>query len=220
MRSTAKATLRVRVNLAAAHLRAATNAARIAHRIETANQNAPFGPWFDEMVLSVPTSVIMAGAALEACANEVVQDILDGSTGLNCTKGCTLLLEDLKSDRSGNAMDKYRRLALLFDKPPDEGKLPWQNAKDLVLFRNSFMHFKPAWDDESGVHDSKLVQRLKKRVPIARAYLGRFQFPHGFMTYGCAKWSVMSVLVFSDYFSNLLGLKDRFVPFQQDLQLP
>ena len=56
------------------------------------------------------------------------------------------------------------------------------------------MHFKPAWDYED-IHDGNLVKGQKTRIPIYRAYKDRFQFPYGFLTYGCAKWSVQSFLI-------------------------
>ncbi len=181
---------------------------------------AEFGPWFEDMLMLVPVSVVMAGAALEANANEIVQDILDGSTGLSVTEGRRLLLTDLKEDRSGSSMDKYRRLALLFDKVPSKGEAAWQDAELLVKFRNALMHFKPAWDHEKDVHDSKLVAALRSRIPVNRAYQSSFQFPNGYMTYGCARWSVLSVLAFSATFSALLGVKNRFEGRPFDLAPP
>jgi hypothetical protein len=68
------ATLRVRSNFAVHHLRAAALAARNSYNVEQANLTAEHGPWFDEMMLFVPVSVVMAGAALEASANELIQD--------------------------------------------------------------------------------------------------------------------------------------------------
>jgi hypothetical protein len=218
--STMHATVSVRSNFAIHHLRAAVTAAHSAYKVEQANLNAEHGPWFDEMLVSVPVSVVMAGAALEASANEVIQDILDGSSGLSPTKGCKLLLADLKKDRAGNAIDKYRRLALLFDKEPDTGTLSWVDGKVLVAFRNSFMHFKPAWDHQRDIHDGDLVRKLKTRIPIYKPYQSSFQFPYGFMNYGCAKWSVECVLVFSGTFATLLGIKDRFVAEHLDFSLP
>src|SRR6266581_4070536 len=98
----AHATLSLRTNFAFNHLRAATQAARSACEVE-ANAPAELGAWFDEMILWVPVSVVMAGAALEAGANEVIQDILDGSTGLPVTDSRKVLLADLKKEQSGNA---------------------------------------------------------------------------------------------------------------------
>lgn len=212
--------LRTRGNFAVHHLRAAKRAAHGAYEVERDNATAEHGPWFGEMLTSVPVSVVMAGAALEANANEIVQDILDGSTGLPVTEGRKLLLEGLKEDRSGNSLDRYRQLALLFDKVPAEGEAAWQNARLLVRFRNKLMRFKPAWDDEKGVHDDKFVKDLKSRVPVYRAYDSGFLFPYGFMTYECARWSVQTVLAFSAHFSALLGVQDRFGASHLDFALP
>jgi hypothetical protein len=99
------------------------------------------------------------------------------------------------------------------------GNLAWQDAKLLVEFRNSFMHFKPAWDHETDIHDGTLVKRLKLKMPVHRAYEIGFQFPYGFMTYDCTKWSLLTVLAFSAYFSTLLGLKDRFIGANLDYSL-
>jgi hypothetical protein len=81
------------------------------------------------------------------------------------------------------------RLALLFDKEPDTGQSAWEDGQLLVKFRNSLMHFKPAWDDED-IHSGTLVKGLKSKVPVVNSWQGKFLFPYGFMTYGCAKWSV------------------------------
>jgi hypothetical protein len=123
MRFTMNATLSTRINFAIIDLQAAVRAARNAHGVEEASANAEFGPWFDEMMLWVPVSIVMAGAALEACANELIQDILDGSTRLLLTGDCRSRLEKLKATRLGNATDKYQQLALLFDKRPNSGDL-------------------------------------------------------------------------------------------------
>jgi hypothetical protein len=163
----------------------------------------------------------MAGAALEAGANEVIQNILDDQTGLSVTDSRNKLLKDLKNDRSRNATARYRQVALLFDKVPDEGSTPWQDAVLLVNFRNHFMHFKPSWDTDK-IHDNHLVGELrdKKNIRIVDAYKGGFLFPYGFMTYECAKWSVQTVLTFSTEFTKLLGVKDTFILPGLDFTLP
>jgi hypothetical protein len=53
--------LGLRSSFAVQHLRAAAQAARKAYEIEQANLTAEHGPWFDEMMLFVPVSVVMAG---------------------------------------------------------------------------------------------------------------------------------------------------------------
>jgi hypothetical protein len=220
MRITTSVSMSVRTNLALHHLRSSARAARDAYDVEQANLNTPFGPWFDNMMVSVPVAIVMAGAALEANANEIVQDILDGSTKLVPSKGGVALLRDLKADRSEGAMEKYWRLALMFDKEPDLGGPSWQDAQSLVDFRNKLMHFKPAWHRAGETNEDRLVKTLKPKVPIARGYEINFQFPNGFMTYGCAKWAVRSFLAFSAYYNSLMDLKDKLIPFHADLVLP
>jgi hypothetical protein len=217
--ATATGVMRLKTGFAITHLRAAAQAARDAYKVEQDNAKAEFGPWFEEMMRLVPVSVVMAGAALEANANELIQDILDGSVHSPPTASRKELLKDLKDDHSGNAWCRYRRLALLMDKKPNTGTAPWHNAMLLVKFRNEFMHFKPSWDSDD-IHSGKLVKGLKKKIPEVAAYKGNFLFPYGFMTYGCAKWAVQTVLTFSAEFAKLLGVKDKFVGPGLDFNLP
>lgn len=214
------ATVSIRADFAVLHLRAAARAAISAYEVERANATEDHGEWVEEMACIVPISVVMAAAALEANASEIIQDILDGSTTLPLTKGCELLLKEFKEDKSGNALDKYRRIALLFNAVPNTGESPWQEAQLLTNFRNYFMHFRPTWDhgDEP---KHKLFNGLKAKIPISRTYRSSsHQFPHGFMTYGCAKWSVFSVLAFSRSFTALLGVNDTFADPLFDFSLP
>jgi hypothetical protein len=216
---TAGATVSLKTNFAIQHLQAATRAARSAYEVEQAYATAEFGSWFDEMLLWVPVSVVMAGAALEASANELIQNILDGSTGLSLTDGRKELLRDLKKEQSGNATTRYREVALLFDKVPATGSVPWQDAALLVKFRNRFMHFRPSWDRDD-IHGGCLVKELRKKIPTVPVYKGKFLFPYGFMTYGCTKWAVETVLTFSIEFTKLLGVKDTFALPGRDFRLP
>lgn len=204
------AKLSLRSNFATNHLRVATQAAQSAYSIEHASDTSQHGTWFDGMMMHVPVAITMAAAALEANCNEIIQDILDGSTPLGLAQGHMTLLRDLKHDRSGNTTDHYRHIALLLDQTPDTGSLAWQDAALLVRFRNALMHFKPAWDSETDIHDGKWVRTLKAKVPISPGYQSNFMFPYGFMTYGCAKWAVQSSKAFAAQFSSLIGVPDRF----------
>jgi hypothetical protein len=212
--------VRQRFNFAIHLLRAAHQAAREAYDVENAHKNAEHGPWFDHMMRLVPTAVVMAAAALEANANELIQDLIDQIADESESK-CKLLLEDLKGERSGDAIDRHKRLAslLLLDREPATGNSAWENAGFLVELRDSFMHFRPAWDQD-GIHSGKLAKFLRNKVPVASAFEKDFRFPHGLMTYGCAKWAVQSVLAFSSEFSALLNVKDRFTPSHIDFSLP
>jgi hypothetical protein len=215
-----KGTLSLRSNLAANHLRAAAHAARKAYDVEQAGDTTVFGAWFDDVMMAVPVAVIMAGAALEANANETIKDLLDGATGIPITNSQRMLLTDLFDDRSGNSIDRYKRLASLLGKKPKLGNESWENAKLLVKFRNSFLHFKPAWDREKDVHEGKLTKSLMVKLPICEAYKGSLLFPYVFMNFACARWAVRNVLAFSAEFSSILEINDRFVRQQSDFELP
>jgi hypothetical protein len=218
---TIHAIARSRTNFAIQHLQAAKRAALSAYEVEQVRATAEFGSWFDEMLIWVPVSVVMAAAALEAHANELIQNILDDAS----TKCSGLLLTDrkklknIKACKSGNTTDKYNQLAKLFNKKPEVGRSPWQNAYYLVIFRNHFMHFKPSWDDDN-IHNDDLVKWLRPKIPIIAAYKDKFLFPYGYMTYGCAKWAVETVLKFSTDFTKLLGVKDTFALSGRDFRLP
>jgi hypothetical protein len=217
--STSRATLRLKTGFALNHLQVAADSARQAYKVEQTNRDTEFGPWFDGMMRLVPVCVVMAGAALEASANELLQDFLDGLPNFPITGSRKRLLEDLKDDRSGNATIRCRRLALLMDKDADTGAEGWGNAALLIKFRYEFMHFRPSWDSDD-IHDGKLVERLRIKVPVVKAFKGKLLFPHGFMTYGCAKWAVQTVLTFSAEFTEVLGVNDRFTLPGLDFNLP
>jgi hypothetical protein len=164
------ATLRLRSNFAVNHLIAAAKSARLAHEIESIHKGEPFGPWFDGMMREVPVAVIMSSAPLEASANECLQDILDG-TGTNPlpTSSRTRLLKELRDDRSGNALVKFRRMALLLDKEPPEKRDQWRNAELLVQFRNMLLHFRPAWDDDA-IHGENAKWAVESVVMFSTEY--------------------------------------------------
>jgi hypothetical protein len=216
MKLTIQATMSVRANFAAHHLRAAAQAARSAYDIEQSGAVKTLGPGFDQTV-----SIVMAGAALEANANELIQDILDGPTTISLTAARKMLLKELKEERSGNALDRYRSLVMLLDRIPDEGRQPWQDTTTLVSFRNYFLHFKPVWDPGDGSHERKLAAALKSKFDLARPYKNvQFMFPHALLTYECAKWSVQTILAFSKSISDILGVTDRFANWQPTTALP
>jgi hypothetical protein len=213
------AVLRLKSGFAATHLQVAAQTARDAYEIESEHVGEGIGPWFDGMMRLVPVAIVMAGAALEANANELLQDILDNHTVFRPTTARKKLLLDLKEDRSGDALTKFRRLALLLDKDPDTGTERWESARLLIKFRNEFMHFRPSWDDDD-IHSGKFVGQLVNKIRPIEAYKGNLLFPYGFMTYGCAKWAVEAVLNFSSEFAKLLAVKDKFASPGWDFKLP
>ncbi len=151
----------------------------------------------------------MAAAAVEAQANEAIQDILDGMGTAQATDAQKVLLRELKDSSASNTLDKCRHVALVFGQVPDRGRTEWEEANLLFVFRNRLIHFKPAWDHEE-VHDSKWVRALKQRIPVYAPYATAFQFPYGFITYGAAKWAVTTALAFAGHIAPILGVPNRF----------
>jgi hypothetical protein len=218
MKITTTASLTVRTNFAGNHLRASVRAAREAFAIEQANDTSKLNVWFDDIVMLVPVSIVMAGAALEANANELIEDVLSSRTLSDAKKA---LLRGARDDRSGNSLDKYLQLALLLDKVPDKGKPPSQDAALLVQFRNYFLHFRPEFrSDGDAADDRNLVKSLRAKFPVAAPFeRSVFLFPHALLTYRVAKWSVQSVLAFSSYVSTLLDTNDRFDAWKAQFEL-
>ncbi len=219
--SGSRAVLQLKTGFAASHLLAAADAARNAHTIEQAKTGQPSGEWFSAMLRFVPVSIVMAGAALEASANELLTDILDGSARVPLSGSRRKLLTELKEERSGNSTGKYEKLALIMDIEPDLGTEPWYNATLLVAFRNEFMHFKPTIYVDGAEDERAVVKKLATKFSVSSAYKAqKVQFPYSFMTYECAKWAVRTVLVFSAYISKLVNVQDKLGQPGWDFTLP
>jgi hypothetical protein len=204
------AKINLRSNFAIHHMRAAVRDALAAHAVEQANDTTIFGPWFDDMMMSVPVAIIMSAAALEANSREIIQDRIDQLETVQPPPPLLKGLKGLSTDSSGGAMEKYKKLAALLGKSVNVTSPTWEDAALLFKFRNKFVHFTPAWDHETKVHDGDIVKDLKGKVPVSPAYQSVFMFPYGFLTYGCAKWAVETARNFASDFSVLVGVKDRF----------
>jgi hypothetical protein len=202
------ATASVRSNMAVHHLHSAAKAAERAFRIEEANPGADHGPWFDEIMHTAPVAIIMAAAAMEAHANESIQDLLDRD-GLSPAQ--KELLRREKERTAGSALDRWETAALLVGVSPDRGRHEWGDAKLLTRMRNGLMHFRPAWSHHDET-DANLVNAVAGRgVRLYPPYAtGNLRFPYCFFTYSAAKWSVETARLFVAHIAPALGVVDRF----------
>lgn len=205
------ATVSIRSNIAIHHLHSAAKAAERAHAIESANAGAEHGPWFDDMLHAVPVAIIMAAAAIEAHANESIQDLLDRTGGDAVPEPHKELLRREKERTAGNALDRWETVALLLGNQPNRGRHEWGDAALLIRMRNGLMHFRPAWsnaEEENG----KLVEAVRGRgVRLYPPYAqGNLRFPYCFITYSAAKWSVLVARQFVAYVTPIVGVMDRF----------
>jgi hypothetical protein len=103
---TSNAKLSLRSGFAGNHIRAAIRDAREAYDLEQNNDTTQLAAWFDDILAHVPAAIVMAAAAFEANANEIVQDYLDQPSQLAAAQVC--LFKDLLDDRSGNAIQTKR----------------------------------------------------------------------------------------------------------------
>jgi len=81
------------------------------------------------------------------------------------------------------------------------------------------MHFRPSWSDDK-IGNNDLVGRLRRKIPVVRGYETTFLFPHGLMTYECARWAVQTFLNVSAEFTKVLEIKDQFAVSALDFTLP
>jgi len=177
-------------------------------------------PWSDEGALVhrayVVSAVTTAAAALEAMINEAFADATE--TDGSCIQGLT---PEVRSKLASMwAIPKMAGLPILdkFDvahllatgKHLDRSDHRWRNASWVVRLRNDFVHFEPRWQEHGprAVAEQDKVERALKGLFPENALTGTGNpyFPDKLLGYGCAAWSVNSVLEFSDSFWTGIGL--------------
>ena len=182
---------RTRSNFSTAHLISATNAAANAHNVEKKNEGSDFGPSFDQMIIHVPVSIVMAAASIEAAVNEWAKDVLDASEQLGLSNSQLSLIQRLVGDRYGSALTRFDQLCVYLNIRRD-ADASWDKAATLLKLRNLFMHFKPVWSDENLARgEAELVTKLGSfGVALHPLFPTPSVLPYGLMTYGCALWAV------------------------------
>ena len=218
--ATGTANLLTRSNLAAQLLNAAATAARTAHGINANDPQLADPATATGCIQQSTVAVVMAATALEACANEVITDILDRSQDL--TPDQRAEWEGLKNRTQGNVLDKMKEMAKKL-KPGasiNKGASPYEEVGTLLLLRNALVHFKPAWSDNKEVHESDIAKRIERAVGRSPFYKGEANFPIGYVHYNATKWAVRAVREASAEFSRAIGEKDRFANAGFDFTLP
>lgn len=206
------AIVRAGSDLAVPYLDTAIDAARKAREIETANSGAAHGAWFHEMAGAVAVAVTMSAAALEARSNGIAQDLLEKSNTLGLSTDKCLTIDRLLNARSGSAESRFKKIAAIVGKEVLTTSNAWIAMADVAELRNAFMHFRPKWSHHTqSERDTKLADSLLRHgVPMYPPYADKRMMPFAFITSGCARWAVQSVIMFSSEYSALLGLEDRF----------
>jgi hypothetical protein len=218
--SAARATLLTRSNLAAQLLNAAATAARTAHNIGAKDPQLADPATVPSCIQQSTVAVVMATTALEACANEIITDILDHLQGLEPEQRTEW--EALKNTTKGNVLDKIKGIAKKLNNGAsvEKGASPYQEVGTLLLLRNALVHFKPAWSDNKEVHESDVAKRLERAIGRSPFYKSEANFPIGYLHYSVAKWAVRTAQNASAEFSRAVGEKDRFANTGFDFSLP
>jgi hypothetical protein len=198
---------KVRMNFSLHHMMAASRFAAKAGEIEDQHRGKPYGPFFDEIVVHVSSTIIMAAASLECFINEVflMPDIYFSELDKGFREEMWELIE------ARRPLEKFQLATVLKKKPRmDKGGAVYQNADTLIRMRNALLHFKPEWSDEKDVHKT-IEQRIRSKFPLSPFYQGDNTFPEKCMSYGCAEWSVKVALAFVEAFSTETGIENRYL---------
>jgi len=206
----------MRMSLPFHHLLAAAKIAREIAAIETANQDAPFGSFYDDILGASVGCVVLSAAAAEADVNEVFADRERHFSAHD--RGVLDLLWNAYEQKS--VIEKYElALKLRGGAALDNGARWVQSLARLLKLRNALIHFKPEWDDEQ-VEQVRLGKKLEGYVSRSPWFPGEPLFPRAWATAGTASWSVTTVVEFIRRFAELAGIPDRLAKFRERLVVP
>lgn len=210
-----KPSLMQRSAMAVQHLIAASRSSRQCREIQDVNRGLPLGPFFDDLIACVSSTVMLSVASIEANINEHIEDadkllpeLSDGARREFC---------DLVSQLP--ILKKYERVLAIKELPIfDRGVSPYQDVDILIAIRNELVHFHPEWHDRQKRH-AKLGKRILYRFKLSPFITeeSAVVFPTKFIGHGCTKWAVDSALTFMEQFADLVRLPSRFEPFRDRL---
>lgn len=204
---------RQRPNFAVQHMMAASQFARLCHRVEHDNAGASFGPFYDEIIHYVTATILFSVASIEANINEIFADVRDGFIVLDGID-MDLLYEIWSLIEEKPILEKYQFALVLKKKSRmKKGDCVYQYVDTLIKIRNAFVHFKPEWIGEQEEHE-KLSKALRGKFALSPFLTENDPiFPMRCMTHGFAEWAVRSSLAFTESFSQQAELPNRYAGF-------
>ncbi len=194
-------------NFATQHMKNACMFARQAESVENENIGHEFGPFFEKIRTFVSSTVIMSVCALEANINE---HLMQGK-GILRNFSDDQKISIFRKIEKLSILDKYQ-LGLLLNNM-DEFSFatePFESLQYLIKFRNMMVHYKSESDPDLE-YSKKLEKNLKSKIEESLFTNNSPNFlTFRAMSYSCAKWSVNTVLKFSQCYSDKLGIPDKF----------
>jgi hypothetical protein len=215
------------------HLLSAANLARVGYAAE---QEMLAGNRTESTLLQhracIIGSIFTSVAFLETTANEFFGDATDSPptlTGLQrpvgVISGALSGLDEEAIRRVGNLwslgvprrasysiLEKFEIAVALADREPfDRGAKPYQEVKLLVMLRNEWIHYEPAWMAEHEERAPRGIETLEGHFPFAPRNKDIEKFSlHHCISHGCAEWGVLSAVEFADHFFRKMGVRPNF----------
>lgn len=224
----------------ALHLLSAANLARQSYRLEQEILHGNRGcDHVYQHRACVTGAVFTSVAFLESTANELFADAVDSSPldithlGVRFTLPSLVGLDDAAIDKlarlwnlgipkraSYSVTDKFEVALAALDKEPfNRGAPSFQNVKLLIMLRNEWIHYEPAWH-RRGDHPVRRhrIEALKGLFPPnpQPANPGEFTL-HQCVSHGCAEWSVKSSIAFADEFFRKTGIRANYQQIRSKL---
>lgn len=167
------------------------------------------------------SSIIACVSFLEATINELICDIVDKENRVNFISDCnkkTIIDAWLKK----NSLDRNRViykyqfiLRTLSCETFDESSSLCQNILTIIEMRNALIHFKPEWNSiyspfiTESENQHLLTEKMQGKFELSVFFkdFGNPFFPNKCIGYGCSKWAIDNVLMFTDEFHRKIGIQ-------------
>lgn len=203
------------------HILSAALFARYTYGIEK-NYNGVFSnELFSQHRAYVTGSILSSVFFLEATINELFADTMESNSAIAKKLHPTTIqlmakMWKLEVPRTANykILQKYQiALVLAQNQIFDPGASFYQNVNLLVKLRNDLVHFEPEWSklpssDDFGPDDIHRYEKtLREKFTVnPLTSQGNPYYPDKCLGYGCAEWSVISSVKFTDEFFSRMGL--------------
>lgn len=216
------------------HLRAAACLARKSWELEQKYDANASPAVLTEHRAYIVGAIMMSVAFLEAAINEFFLDACTGQLGRGnkfdaaAVKALADVWRGWNCGGKGvSTLEKYQRaLALTGHDRLPEGESPYQDAYLVTKLRNALVHYKPelvtVWATDPRKDTQQKIEGMLRSKSFKNPFVAEAQpyFPNRCLSYGCARWTVQSVINFTDEFYKIVGLPIPYERVRSELQLP
>lgn len=193
---------------------------KLSFKIESENKNKKVSEEIKANNKSYVTGAIISSVAfLESIISELFWSAAKSPTGIskelneNLIKRMAKIYNDFfNTYKNMSTLDKYQYSLLLNGQNLfNRGINPFQDVSLVIKLRNALVHFKPEMIDseENKQKLEKLLQGKFEQCPFYNKLTYLF-LPHRCLSYGCAKWVVISCIHFVNDFYKKIGVDKEF----------